>query len=324
VAKVREAILLPSHWLFCVPGAGMPVEIINKITLSKKTLKAMYEMGASDYARQQGWNIQAASQALSAVACLVCDEVNEPDDMTTLADIMMSLVEFIKGEISEMEDAAVRGITKSVPAEVKTVDMNFSYAKSMGIIPDTDLSKLAVKFVARDEIKGYSVLWGGPKVTDLELEYFTKDTDFWDATLKDSPRPLTWDHAQDEDFKAYPIIGKMVEFGEDEIGKWYVAKLDRSHKYRAAIDALIKEGKLGTSSDSAPQYVERVKTGKATWLKTWPLFAAALTDVPCEPRMIDSIEYLKSLGVTLPDAPQLAWEWDATEIDLLKIKTGEL
>ena len=109
--------------------------------------------------------------------------------------------------------------------------------------------------------------------------------------------------------------------GDDEIGRWYVAKLDRSHRYRKAIDQLIKEGKLGTSSDSAPQYVERVKTGKATWLKTWPLFAAALTDAPCEPRMIGSIEYAKSLGIELPEMTQGAsWEWNRSRLLIAKSK----
>jgi len=88
---------------------------------------------------------------------------------------------------------------------------------------------------------------------------------------------------------------------DDEIGRWYVAKLDTSHKYKEAIHRLIKKGVLGTSSDSAPQYVVREKTGKSTWLKEWPWFASALTNTPAEPRMIDSLEFLKSLGVEIPD-----------------------
>jgi hypothetical protein len=152
------------------------------------------------------------------------------------------------------------------------------------------------------------------------LEYFTKDTDFCDKSLGKSPRPLTWDHAQDDEFKAAPIIGQIKDFGDDEIGRWYVARLDRAHKYRKAIDALIEAGKLGTSSDSAPQYIQRVKTGKSTWLKEWPWFASALTDTPAEPRMIDSLEFFKSLGVRFPDAPKPAWEWNKKRLSLLRIK----
>lgn len=196
--------------------------------------------------------------------------------------------------------------------------LNLSYIKSLGLaIPD---DKIAVKSTGQDTIGGYVMLWGNPSLTDVEAEYFTKSTDMWDATLGKSPRPLTWDHNQDGDLKASPVIGQIVDFGDDEVGRWYEAKLERSHRYRKAIDALIEKGKIGTSSDSAPQYVQRVKTGKSTWLKTWPFFAAALTDTPAEPRMIGSLEFLKSIGVTLPDAPvDLARDAERRRMQLLKL-----
>jgi hypothetical protein len=291
---------------------------MKKIT--KAQMNSMKSMGGAEYARQEAWDVQQASQALSMIAQMVHNEVDEPMDMMTLADIMFSLVEFIKGEIKEMESAATQGenYAKSIPAVVKTQEptLNLSYAKSLNIetLPD-----MAVKYVALDQIKGYTYLWGNPTVTDIEMEYFTKDTNFWDETLGKSPRPLTWDHAQDDSLKAHPVIGQITDFGDDEIGRWYVAKLDRSHKYRKAIDALIEAGKLGTSSDSASQYVQRVKTGKSTWLKEWPWFASALTDTPAEPRMIDSLEFYKSLGITLPETPRKAWEWNQRRLQLSRL-----
>ena len=200
-------------------------------------------------------------------------------------------------------------IDKEGPPSAKSI--NLIYAKSLGIamLPD-----LAAKYIGRDEIRGYMNLWGDPDLIDVEAEYFTRDTNFWDDTLGQSPRPLTWDHAQDKSMRADPRIGTINEFGDDDIGRWYVAKLERSHLYRKAIDALIDERVLGTSSDSAPQYVERVRTGKSTWLKTWPWFAGALTEAPAEPRMIDTVEYFKSLGITLPDIPQSEkTEWDEAQ-----------
>lgn len=198
--------------------------------------------------------------------------------------------------------------------------LNLSYAKSLGL--DVATLDIAAKFIGAGEIRGYTNLWGNPDRVDLEHDYFTKDTDFWDGTLGKSPRPLTWDHAQDPDFKATPIVGQIVDFGDDEIGRWYIAKLDRSHKYNQAIEALIKAGKLGTSSDSAPQYVERVKQGKSYWLKTWPLFAAALTDSPCEPRMMGTLEHWKSLGVALPDTTVLtAWDWAIARMKRINLTT---
>lgn len=201
---------------------------------------------------------------------------------------------------------------------IETPALNLSYAKSINL----DLPDMAVKYVALDQVRGYTFLWGNPSLTDVEFEYFTKDSNFWDESLGKAARPLTWDHAQDETMKASPIIGTITDFGDDELGRWYVAKLDRSHKYRKAIDALIEQGKLGTSSDSAPQYVQRVKTGKSTWLKEWPWFASALTDTPAEPRMIDSLEFYKSLGITLPETQSNAWKWNQKRLQLFKLKNS--
>ena len=208
----------------------------------------------------------------------------------------------------------------SSPVEIPLKALNFSYAKSLGFeLPDPTI--LAVKSIGADTVRGYTFLWGNAKQTDVEREYFTRDTDFWDTQLGNAPRPLTWDHAQDEQFKASPVIGTIEKWGDDDLGRWYEAKLDRAHKYRQMVDGLIKAGVLGTSSDSAPQYVVRQKTGKATWLKTWPWFASALTDVPAEPRMIGSLEFLKSLGVILPDSAELPrWEWERARLNLLKIR----
>lgn len=195
--------------------------------------------------------------------------------------------------------------------------MQLDYIKSLGLL---DFSP-AVKYVALDEIKGYTFLWGNDALTDVELEYFTKSTNFWDDKLGKNPRPLTWDHAQDGEFKDSPVIGMITDWGDDEVGRWYTAKLDRAHRYRKAIDALIEKGVLGTSSDSAPQYIQRVKIGKSTWLKEWAWFASALTDCPAEPRMIGNVEHFKSLGIQLPDTQIAnAWEWNRQRLSILKIK----
>lgn len=294
----------------------------------KDTIKSMEDMGATEYARSECWDIQSAANALSQIAALATNELEEPQDIETLSDIMYSLLEFIRGEIDEMEASAKEGqaqegksVTEAPNYSVPTLTgkspaLKLDYVKSIG----SAIKDAAVKYVARDEIKGYTFLWGNPQVTDVEIEYFTKDTNFWDGVLGKSPRPLTWDHAQDETFKATPVIGQITDWGDDEMGRWYVAKMDRSHKYRKMIDALIEQGVLGTSSDSAPQYVQRVKTGKATWLKEWAWFASALTDTPAEPRMIGSLEFLKSLGVALPEASGRTWKFQVERLNLLRLK----
>lgn len=219
-------------------------------------------------------------------------------------------------------------VTKSVflgrlGAQAQPQTLNISYVKSLGLSLTDDqlLDRLAVKSIGKDEIRHYPFVWGGPNMTDVEREYFKSDTNFWDGMLGKNPRPLTWDHAQDESFKAPPIIGQTVEWGDDELGRWAISKLDQAHKYRGMIDGLIKSGALGSSSDSAPQYIERLQTGKSTWLKTWPWFATALTNLPAEPRTVGSLEFLKSIGVSFPDTDAIRlWEWQSAKMKIAKSK----
>ncbi len=192
--------------------------------------------------------------------------------------------------------------------------LNITYIKSLHLPQQEEYYRdvVAVKSTGLNRIRGYLVLWGDPTVIDVENDFFTSAksilgaTDFWDSRLA-LPKPLTWDHAQDPSTKSAPLIGHIDAMGDDDIGRWYEAQLDTAYKYRAAIDRLISERAIGTSSDSAPQYVIRVpqKSG-ARWLKQWPLFAAALTPTPCEPRMLDEGSlFWKSLGLN----PKIAQPW---------------
>ncbi|HLE35184.1 MAG TPA: hypothetical protein VI698_04760 [Nitrososphaerales archaeon] len=284
-----------------------------------KDMMGMNNDGA-DYARSEAWDISYASGVLQQVAQMCINEIHEPDDIRSLSSIMRGLMEFINGEIDEMVKAASQGdgyeknvdVPETVPAQVKS-NLNLSYVKSLHL---DKVPELAVKFVAKDEIKGYSNLWGDANKVDLEQEYFTKGTNFWD----NKPQWLTWDHAQDDEFKSDPRIGNIVEIGDDEWGKWYVARLKKAEAYRKYLDMLIADKKVGSSSDSAPQYVKRVKTGKSIWLSEWPLFAVSLTDNPCEPRMIGSIDFLKSLGIALPDVTNKSWEAEKAKLTYLRNK----
>ena len=189
-------------------------------------------------------------------------------------------------EASETPEEAASQTATDEPVKA----FSFNYIKSLHLsIPEEFYRDVvAVKSIGPDSIKGYMVLWGDPARVDVEGEYFTRKSNFWDDKLK-MPKPLTWDHALDPATKSEPIIGTISEMGDDEIGRWYTAQLDRNHKYRKAIDTLISQHAIGTSSDSAPQYVirEPQKSG-AVWLRQWPLFAAALTTTPAEPRMFNA------------------------------------
>jgi hypothetical protein len=196
-------------------------------------------------------------------------------------------------------------------SKVEKKSLNIDYAKSLGLSYSEDALRqlLAVKRVSPDMIFHYVYLWGNAKKTDISRDFFTPQTNFWDDRFSAVKRAVTWDHAQDESMKADPVIGQTEEWGNDEIGRWALSHLDKAHKYRKAVDRLIERGVLGTSSDSVEQYVVREPQGKSMWIKTWPWVASALTDQPCEFRMVrpnSTVEFFKSIGldVRLPEAPE--------------------
>lgn len=319
--------------------------------MSKKftfDIEAIKSMGGAEYAASEAWDCYNACQAM-LMCCQMCmNEVNEPDDMQSLANIMTSLMEFINGELKEMIAASKRGvqeekqeyammgkkgqtinyygpvtITNDKPSIESVLDL--SYVKSLGVnIPD---SKLAVKYVSKNTIAHPVFIWGDTKRTDLEGEFFTRESDFWDEQLKSFERPLTWEHGQDERFNSFesnPVIGKTVKFYDDEIARWAESVITTDKQYRKYIDQFIEEKRLGYSSDSAPQYVIRVPQGKSTWLKMWAWFGGSLTSAPCEPRMktLYTPEYLKSLGLLLPDmsTERETWTHDMAMLDYYKFK----
>lgn len=213
--------------------------------------------------------------------------------------------------------------------------MTLNYVKGIGLSLDEQFLRdvVAVKSVGKDGITGYLALWGNPEKPDLELDYFTgkaqknapnPPTDFWDGAIA-MPIPLTWNHGADRAaLKATELIGSIQETWDDEVGRAYNAILNRSHAYRKMVDQIISERVAGTSSDTAGQYAIRQKsysgavwtqdsgdalwtaTGRnprekvpgASWIKQWPMFSAALTDIPAEPRMLEEgSPYWKSIGI---------------------------
>lgn len=273
---------------------------------------AMKNMGGAEYARSEAWDIVAASNAIAMVAQMSVNESQEPDDMQSLGNIIKSLMEFINGEIIEMIAASKRG--KEEESFVPYRKLDISYVKSLGV--DIPENKLAVKYVSKNVIAHPVFIWGDAKKTDLEMDFFTQESNFWDESLKNVERPLTWDHGQDELFAQFekdPVIGKTVKYYDDPIARWAESVINTDKLYRKYIDQFIEEKRLGYSSDSAPQYVIRVPQGKATWIKSWPWFGGSLTVSPCEPRMKQdkyTPDFLKSLGIVIPDVSTQTVTWD--------------
>lgn len=137
----------------------------------------------------------------------------------------------------------------------------------------------AVKALGGGRVGGYLVRFSTDEDPDLEGEFFTKETDFGEA----STGMVYYQHGMDEVLKKRKI-GKATHKA-DEFGVWAEAQLDLRDKYERFIYEMAEKGKLGWSSGTAGHLVEREPRGKAVWLKSWPLgLDDTLTPTPAEPR----------------------------------------
>lgn len=133
-------------------------------------------------------------------------------------------------------------------------------------------------------VEGYLVRFGNPNDTDLEKDYFTKNTDFGFEFDKGESHKLGlyYNHGMDK------VLGtKKIGYGEvkmDDKGLWYSAQLNMADEYSKMIYDLAKKGQLGFSSGSASHMVEREMMGKAYEIKRWALAEASLTPTPAEYR----------------------------------------
>jgi len=278
--------------------SDLPAEI--KSIMGDGVLASMIE--------RETYNVRTACEALSTLAVLTSSEAweadEDPRDVRQIASLMQQLARYVSDEASEITKAidakaiaqaeapAIDPLNSSDPfaqAMLSARVLSLGYVKSLHLPIEEERMKdlVAAKSIGPNRVRAYSHLWGDPGLVDVEAEFFTRDTDFWDEALKSLRRPLTYDHGQEAETKSSPVIGMIETFGDDEIGRWYEAELSKNHKYRKAVDALISKRALGSSSDSAPQYVVRksAKSG-STWLAVWPWFACALTPTPAEPRML--------------------------------------
>lgn len=137
---------------------------------------------------------------------------------------------------------------------------------------------------------GHLVLFGTPDEKDLYGDYFTSGTDY---DLQENQKCATYyQHTFDYHFKS-SVLGRGT-LGADDLGIWIDTQVQIRDEYLEALDEMIAEGMMGWSSGTAGHLVEYQRTGKAYWLKRWPLgLDASITPSPADPRQ--SVDTLKSL-----------------------------
>lgn len=161
-----------------------------------------------------------------------------------------------------------------------------------------------VKRLGGGRIGGYAVLWGDAERRDLTGEFFTQRTQDLETLFRAMGRlPLLYQHAADGALKA-AVVGPVDVLMRDEIGLWYEAQLSMAEQYRQAIDGLIEQGVLGTSSGTLPA-ARRVNRSTGE-IERWAIAELSLTPTPAEPRMMERpvaevAAAFKAVGLDLPD-----------------------
>lgn len=146
---------------------------------------------------------------------------------------------------------------------------------------------------------GYLIQFGGPKEHDLELDFFTKGTDYW-LDGKTGQSAVLWAHGTDPKIGKKRIDASWGTLAMKDAGIWLETQLQKRNEYEEAIHKLAEKGKLGLSSGTASHLVERERTKEGpsgvTHVKQWPLgLDASPTPTPAEPRT--NVQPLKSVSV---------------------------
>ena len=179
-------------------------------------------------------------------------------------------------------------------------------ADALNVIPDPIKSVKVfqgceLKTSGNGVVKGYLVRFGNPQDTDLERDYFTKNTDFGMEFVDGSNHKLGlyYNHGMDPIVKTKKIGYGTIKMTDN--GLWYEAQLDLADEYAKMIYDLAKKGKLGFSSGAASHMVERTPMGKSFEIKRWNLAEASLTPQPAESRNMASIKrYYDESGRFIP------------------------
>ena len=136
---------------------------------------------------------------------------------------------------------------------------------------------LKAEQVGKNKWRVLSIPFGGPfKGRDLDGEFFSPNTDIKPDWF--DRRPLVWHHNLDQSMKADPVLGTADDTEQEDDGWWSTVWLDRSHRYFAQIDELLRAGKVYGSSGALPNFVRTDhKTGE---ILVWPFIEQTLTPTP--------------------------------------------
>lgn len=177
-----------------------------------------------------------------------------------------------------------------------------------------------IKALGDGRIGGYLVRYTDPEMPDLDGDFFDMRTEF-DADDGDRVT-LYYNHGLDPVIKKRRLGNGFIRF--DEVGAWVEAQLSMRDDYEKAIYAMVESGKLGWSSGTLPNLVEREPVGKAWHIKHWPLGKdASLTPTPAAGLVMTQVQPLKSWAEATQHFQVTTGETSPADIAEAETKTAE-
>ena len=184
------------------------------------------------------------------------------------------------------------------------------------------MSTVAVKAISEDEagavVGGYLLMWGSPSRLDAQGDYFTPDTKLWLNHYKTAP--TLFHHGLDANV-GLEVIGKRVDSREDEVGIWVQDWIDKSNKYWAQVEPLLRQDRLFYSPGSAPHLVKRAEDGR---LLTFPVIEDTLTPRPAQYRLRPIAQIKATYDSADLELPETWGAADAGALDALDVLRAQV
>lgn len=151
----------------------------------------------------------------------------------------------------------------------------------------------AVKALGDGRVGGHVVTFGSPDATDLENDFFTKDT-YYGLDDGKGNTPVIYHHGLDGTLKKRELGRADLKF--DDVGVWAESQLNMRDAYEQKVYELTEQGKLGWSTGAPSHMVERKAVNGANEITHWLIAECSLTPTPADFRQ--TAVALKSLPVT--------------------------
>lgn len=125
-----------------------------------------------------------------------------------------------------------------------------------------------------------AIPFGGPfKGKDFDGEFFDRETDVKARWFRE--RPVIFHHGMDSTVKDADLGAQELDEQPEDDGWWGTVWLDRSARYWAQVDALLRAGKMYGSSGAIAHLVR--KDHKTGHIEVWPHAEQTLTLTPANP-----------------------------------------